>query len=220
MLQHALPLLPDWRPWPITDAMRVIVMMREECILCDEAKFEKVGEYLSRCAASIPRTRNSIRARGRVYEILGVWTVDAKTICVTSLASRANLTERLEYSTHTRSTYKEQSYITWMEFGRWMSYTIYVFGATQYSHLGGCPIPDIKGKIIQVKFKFHEKSKQIAKDTNIPHRTIPEFQKNIRRYGTFRSPKILSQRRPQKITPEMEDVRSQTFISSSWKFNN
>ena len=75
-----------------------------------------------------------------------------------------------------------------------------------------CPIPDAKRKAVQVKLKLHQKSKQIAKDINLPHRTVHEFQKNIRRYGTFRPPKVLPQGRPRKITPEMEEVRSQIFV--------
>jgi len=78
-----------------------------------------------------------------------------------------------------------------------------------------CRIPDAKRRVIQVKLDLDLDSKQIARETNVSQCTVQVYRKNIRQHGTPRPPKVVPQGRPRKITPEMQEVLTQSIVSSS-----
>ena len=64
---------------------------------------------------------------------------------------------------------------------------------------------------IQVKIELGVANKVIANQCNVPLRTVQEYARNMRHYGTVRPPKEPSQGRPRIITPEMEEVLLPSF---------
>jgi transposase len=76
-------------------------------------------------------------------------------------------------------------------------------------------IPESKRQRIQVKLELGGKPKQVADETNVATRTVQEYARNLKRYGTVRPPKIPHQGRPRTITPEMEDVLLLKHVSCS-----
>ena len=64
---------------------------------------------------------------------------------------------------------------------------------------------------IQVKIELGVANKVIANQCNVPLRTVQEYARNMRHYGTVRPPKEPSQGRPRTITPEMEEVLLPSF---------
>ena len=81
-------------------------------------------------------------------------------------------------------------------------------------------IPNNKRVHIKVKLNLSQSSKQVAKDIHVSRRVVQRFTKNLRDYGTIKPPKVVPQGRSRKITPEMQEVRFQTFVSTSRKTNN
>jgi transposase len=74
-----------------------------------------------------------------------------------------------------------------------------------------CAIPKYKREVIKVKIELKQHDKVIAKDTSVSERTIRGYKKNLRDYGTLCPPKVVPQGRPRKITPEMQEVRVNTY---------
>jgi len=69
-----------------------------------------------------------------------------------------------------------------------------------------CPIPESKRQFIKSKIELKTDPKTITKEVNVAKRTVQEYSKNLRKYGTFRPPKVVPQGRPRSITPEMQEV--------------
>ena len=74
-----------------------------------------------------------------------------------------------------------------------------------------CAIPEFKREIIKVKIELKQHNKTIAKDTSVSERTIRAYKKNMKDHGTLCPPKTVLQGRPRKITPEMQEVRVNTY---------
>ena len=74
-----------------------------------------------------------------------------------------------------------------------------------------CAIPEFKREIIKVKIELKQHDKTIAKDTSMSERTIHRYKKNSRDHGTLCPSKTVLQGRPRKITPEMQEVRVNTY---------
>ena len=74
-----------------------------------------------------------------------------------------------------------------------------------------CAIPEFKREIIKVKIELKQHDKTIAKDTFMSERTIRRYKKNSRDHDTLCPPKTILQGRPRKITPEMQEVRVNTY---------
>ena len=72
-------------------------------------------------------------------------------------------------------------------------------------------IPESLREGIQVKIELSIVTKDIASRYHIPLRTVQEYAKNWKHYGTVRPPKDLFQGRPRTITPEMEEVYLPSF---------
>ena len=74
-----------------------------------------------------------------------------------------------------------------------------------------CAIPEFKREVIKVKIELKQHNKSIANDTSVSERTIRAYKKNLTDHGTLCPPKAVSQGRPRKITPEMQEVCVSTF---------
>ena len=74
-----------------------------------------------------------------------------------------------------------------------------------------CVIPKFKREVIKVKIELKQHDKTIAKDNFVSERTIRAYKKNLTDHGTLCPPKAVSQGRPRKITPEMQEFRVSTF---------
>ena len=74
-----------------------------------------------------------------------------------------------------------------------------------------CAIPEFKREVIKVKIELKQHNKSIANDTSVSERTIRAYKKNLMDRGTLCPPKAVSQGRPRKITPEMQEVRVITY---------
>ena len=74
-----------------------------------------------------------------------------------------------------------------------------------------CAIPEFKREVIKVKIELKQHDKTIAKDNFVSERTIRAYKKNLTDRGTLCPPKAVSQGRPRKITPEIQEVRVNTY---------
>ena len=81
-------------------------------------------------------------------------------------------------------------------------------------------IPEHKREVIKVKLELGIKDKVIAKDMLVSERTIRDFKKNLKEYGSLYPPKGPLQGRPRKITAEMQEVYSQSSFLLSTKANS
>jgi transposase len=78
-----------------------------------------------------------------------------------------------------------------------------------------CRILEIKRRTIEVNIALEKPSKEIAKDVNVSRRSVQRFSKNLRVHGSLSPPKVVPQGRPRMITPEMQEVRVKSPLSSS-----
>ena len=67
-------------------------------------------------------------------------------------------------------------------------------------------IPERKRQNIKVKLEVNEPIKKIAKDANVSECVVYAYRKSLRVFGTLKPPKLPTQGRPRKLTPDMEEV--------------
>ena len=72
-------------------------------------------------------------------------------------------------------------------------------------------IPEFKREIIKVKIELKQHDKTIAKDTSVSERTICAYKENMKDHSTLCPPNTVLQGRHRKITPEMQELRVNTY---------